>query len=262
VICLIASIIAFAAPTASSDDERSILVLDLVVEKGISLGEAKLLNQRLVAIVADSKRFSRVIGSSDMQAILSVEEQKSALGCGDDNCLAELGGALGARYLLVGGLGKLGSRLALNLKILDSENASVVNRRSTLVDSMDDMVNILSKELELLTLPLASSPKKASSTKALPPKPIKRSSSRRFSWLGLGLIAAGAGYFAAVYPDASKQAETHREAFNRATTTMDAQDPHYDFLDARARANGSISLGLSLAGAGIALNAWTWWRSN
>ena len=75
-IYLIASIIAFAAPAASSDDERSILVLDLVVEKGISLGEAKLLNQRLVAIVADSKRFSRVIGSSDMQAILSVEEQK------------------------------------------------------------------------------------------------------------------------------------------------------------------------------------------
>ena len=40
--------------------------------------------------------------------MLSMEQQKQALGCDDDSCLAQLGGALGVPYLFSADVGALG----------------------------------------------------------------------------------------------------------------------------------------------------------
>src|SRR5512140_3551926 len=51
-----------------------------------------------------------VIGKSDIAGIVGFEKQKAMLGCGEElPCIGEIAGALGADYLLLGSLGRLGT---------------------------------------------------------------------------------------------------------------------------------------------------------
>ena len=66
----------------------------------------------------------------DIREMIDLESQKQALGCEQESCLAELGGALGVPLLIVPSLGKLGGVYLLALKINDVENAKVSVRSS------------------------------------------------------------------------------------------------------------------------------------
>lgn len=69
------------------------------------------------------------IGPSDIAAMLGFEQRKRMLGCEEDaSCLVEIGGALGADYLLVGSLGRLGALYRLDLKLVDQRKAKVLGR--------------------------------------------------------------------------------------------------------------------------------------
>lgn len=81
-----------------------------------------LVDQELVddAVLAalDSASDHRVVGKSDIDAVLGFERQKDLADCDDSSCLAEIGGALGAEYLVDIKLSRSGTRWDIAAKII------------------------------------------------------------------------------------------------------------------------------------------------
>ena len=84
--------------------------------------QARRVEPEIVAIIDDllatelsTHHDAQVISSSDIEAMLNVEQQKDAFGCDDVTCAAEIGGALGAQYLITGSVSRLGEKLIVQL---------------------------------------------------------------------------------------------------------------------------------------------------
>jgi hypothetical protein len=73
------------------------------------------------------------ISQSEIGAMLGLERQKQMLGCGDESCLAEIGGALGASRVLSGSVSKVGESYVLQLELVDTARAVVQGRESRTV---------------------------------------------------------------------------------------------------------------------------------
>lgn len=65
--------------------------------------------------------------------MLDVEHKKELLGCDTSTCMAEVGGALGAKLVLYGDVGVRGSQNVVSLNALDTHSAQVRARLSHLV---------------------------------------------------------------------------------------------------------------------------------
>ena len=87
--------------------------------------------------------------------MIELESDKERAGCDDDSCLADLAGALGARYVIYGTLGKLGSRYVTTLNLFDAELGKAINRSDVQADSMDVVSDRLDAALQDLIAPIA-----------------------------------------------------------------------------------------------------------
>jgi TolB-like protein len=122
---LLSAALCLAVPcTAFSQEEISIAVMEFASKGGISEKQMDALGDLLANEIRELGNY-RVIGKSDIRAAIDFEAQKTLLGCTDDACIAELGGALGVRYVVVGNISLFGDLYLLNLKILDVEKIRV-----------------------------------------------------------------------------------------------------------------------------------------
>ncbi len=80
------------------------------------------------------------MSQSEIAAMLGLERQKQMLGCGDESCLAELGGALGAKEVLSGSLGLVGGSYVLQVELVDTGHAKVIDRESKTVTTQGELV--------------------------------------------------------------------------------------------------------------------------
>ena len=191
-----------------------------------------------------ARRFKSVIGSSDVAAMISAEQQKQALGCDEDSCLAELGGALGVPYLLTGSLGRVGSRYMLNIKLLAVEEAKVAGRITQMFTSEDALADGLGGSLQALLDDAFGAAHAAPSASAAPAAAGK---ARPWSqWAGVGLGAVGAGL--AAYSFAPLSA---------AQSTYDA-NPTQSTSEALTQAHGQANLVMTTGVVGVALGAGLW----
>jgi hypothetical protein len=69
-----------------------------------------------------------VITASELRRALALETLRQQAGCTDTSCLAELAGAVGARWIVFGSIGALGDELVLTLQLYDSSTATIANR--------------------------------------------------------------------------------------------------------------------------------------
>jgi hypothetical protein len=167
------ALLSFAAAVVVSQAERpKLAVLELSPGAGI---EASVTGPFTDAITAEvqARGVFDVISSRDIQALLGVERQRQLLGCGEDSksCMAELSGALGARFVLTGSLAKLGDAYQLTLSTLDSQKAQPIGRATR-----------IAKDLAGLRAALPSAVAEATAT-PLPPPPSRA--------LPITLIATG-----------------------------------------------------------------------
>jgi hypothetical protein len=111
-------------------------------------GTGPLLTEVLATEVAGA-RIGEVIGESDINALLSAQKQKRDFGSCDEDaaCLAEMSGALGADYMIVGTLGKLGDEFRVELKLLEPRRARAVARAGESVPSRDQIMSAMSRAL-------------------------------------------------------------------------------------------------------------------
>lgn len=110
------------------DERQAVAVLAIHAVHGVAESIAALLSEVLLTRIGQSGVFSDVIGGSDLREMMSLEQQKSLLGCGSGGCMAALGGALGVPLMIVPSLGKLGGKFILNIKLTNVELAKVVAR--------------------------------------------------------------------------------------------------------------------------------------
>ncbi len=124
---LVSLLVATAAtPSHPQRPQPRIAVLDVQDLTGRRAATAKLSTDLEVSEVGGWHRFD-VISSFEIGQLLGLEKEKRLLGCaGDSGCLAEIGGALGVDYLVTARLGKLGTRVRLDLRLLDARRARML----------------------------------------------------------------------------------------------------------------------------------------
>jgi TolB-like protein len=70
----------------------------------------------------------RAVGQEEVEAIIGFERAKQLIGCEADHCAAEIGGALGVRYLLHGAVGRVGATFLVRLALIELARATAVHR--------------------------------------------------------------------------------------------------------------------------------------
>ena len=123
----------------------------------IQVGEG--LNDKIAAtvaeqIVAEIRRTTeaQVVAPDDIKATLSLEEQKQMVGCSNESCMAEVGGALGVDHMITGSIGKVGESWIVVLKLMNvkkvvNEGQSDRRLRKGSIDDVLDAIPSMVKDL-------------------------------------------------------------------------------------------------------------------
>jgi TolB-like protein len=189
------------------------------------------------------------IGRSDVQTLLGFERQRQLLGCTEDAaCLAEIGGALGVDYILVGTVGRIGGLLRLDLKLVDGKRARVVGRVGTSLEAgAERLVEATQNGVRSLLHQVSPS-----DPGARPSGP-----SRLPAWIALG--AGGAALAAGLTTTVMAASKYSQLKSSRA-------DPGYaDGYAARSAEVRRLAVASDIlvpVGAVVAgVGGWLWWRS-
>jgi hypothetical protein len=190
-----------AASSASAPKEKpghEIAMLDVAAMHGVSQSLAAVINESLLVELKRWSCFKSVTGGSDLRAMMNIEQQRQALGCADESCLSELGGALGVPYFFHASLAKLGSDYILTAKLLSVDDGSVLARGMQIASSTSQLKRLpeaILKELVPGAFPRAQrvAPKIDVAAEA---KRARQRVQRRFALAiaGVGAVATGFGY--------------------------------------------------------------------
>ena len=90
---------------------------------GVPAADVSILTAELRTQIGRSERY-RLVTPEEMSAVDEELTRQLSGGCDEASCVAELGGALGAKFLISGQVGKLGSLYTLQLKLIDIETVA------------------------------------------------------------------------------------------------------------------------------------------
>lgn len=165
---------AFVAVAAAAAPLPKIAVLDIRALDGPSKAQTEIVQEVLLADLASTKQFE-VIGASDIAAMLGLERQKQLLGCAEEasSCLAELGGALGAEYVLLGSVARLDQTRRVDLKLMDSARNRVIARDYATAESDNGIIErTRSTLMRMLTAIPGFKPTASAEGRAIPVVPL------------------------------------------------------------------------------------------
>ncbi len=135
---------------------QRLAILKIVPQGTASADVADTLTQVVAEQVSKTPGYS-AISQAEIASLLGVEKQKQMLGCSSSqSCLAEIGGALGAKLVLSGSLGKVGESHVLQLQLLDTQKAQVKARESKTINGAQD--KLLNAARSLVNLVLVGKP--------------------------------------------------------------------------------------------------------
>ncbi len=115
-----------ALGAADAKPKPSLAVFTLEAETGVQASTSRLLTDALVSEVRASAAFSSVVSFRELEALLSMEQQRQLTNCSTESCVTEATRALGVDQVLVGNVGKLGESFLLNLRLLDTRTGGAV----------------------------------------------------------------------------------------------------------------------------------------
>ncbi|MDP2343276.1 MAG: hypothetical protein Q8O67_20120 [Deltaproteobacteria bacterium] len=132
------------------ESERlKMLVMDLAAEGPVDAGTVKTLTGIVSAELAAYTDLD-VMADADVRRMLELEGEKQSVGCGDTSCLADIAGAMGARLVVFGSIGKLGDTLVLHLNLYDSSKAQSVGRQFLEAKDVATLPRLLQPKLRAL----------------------------------------------------------------------------------------------------------------
>jgi len=94
----------------------------------------------------------QVLTRKEVSAVVSLERQKSLMGCQSDSCMAELSGALDVEKLVTGNVAKVGESWILHLQLVDAKKVATLanadrRKRGGVIDDVLDDLPAMVKEL-------------------------------------------------------------------------------------------------------------------
>jgi len=126
-----------------------VLVMDLAAEEGVDAGTVNTLTGIISAEMSDYRAID-VVANADVRRMMELEGEKQAVGCGDNSCLADIAGAMGARLVVFGSAGKLGQTLVVHLNLYDSQKAQSVGRQFVEATDMSMLSALLRPKIRAL----------------------------------------------------------------------------------------------------------------
>jgi len=134
-LALALALVAAAAPALASPapKPKPRIVVNRPQGERIPDAVVNLLDGLILSEVQKSGRFSHVVGSSDIAAVIRHGKELQQCGAETDACLAEIGGALDAQFLLASALGLLGTKYVVNMRVIEvaTTNVSELRRQPT-----------------------------------------------------------------------------------------------------------------------------------
>jgi hypothetical protein len=97
----------------------SVAVFQLAANTGVDRGTADVLTDLLVEELRTPGVFGRVVSARELEELISFEKQRELAGCTQQSCMAELAGALGVDFIVIGGTAKIGKSAILSIKLID-----------------------------------------------------------------------------------------------------------------------------------------------
>ena len=127
-------LVVFAALVAEAQSVR-VVVLPFTANDPSMRSLAGAAEEQVLTELAVGKTLTPV-GPADVAAMLGLERQRQLAGCAEagESCAAELGGALGTRWLVTGVVSSAGDRQRLDVKLLDSTKGTAVLREGRTFD--------------------------------------------------------------------------------------------------------------------------------
>jgi hypothetical protein len=242
---LIQALLLAAALSAAPDSEKpKLIVLDLAAAGGVAPEVASALSEAVTTELAARGLFL-VVSSKDLQTLLGVARQKQVMGCSDDSsCLTELGGAIGARFVMSGSVAQLGGAYQLSLQTLDTTTARPVGRSSRIAPDL----GALRAQVPYAAAEATGSP--------LPPPPSR---ALTYSLVGAGAAFAIAGGIVG-FTGLSREQEVRRELERGRTnpsvlrTAEEYQEDQRSVSLQKTFSLVALSVGAGLIGLGVYLN--------
>jgi len=235
-----------AAPTSA---RPKLAILELRAGDGLSPKAA----QTLTAIaVADAVRAGfDVVSQADISAMLAFQKQRQMLGCTDDGCLAELGGALGADYLVSGDVARIGSRDHVALALLDARKAKVVGRSAGFSDAGDDTL-AMAVQVRFRALLQPERPELVARLPPIePPGAEGRHARRSAAWWTFG----GSGVLLAAGGLVGLSARSQADDLRKTGWQQPGYQAAYDKQRRTAR-TADVLMGAGVVGAGVGAVLW------
>jgi TolB-like protein len=126
-------------PRGKPVEGPTLVVFDIVPEKGVDKGEANLLTELVIDKVSKLRKYE-VIGQKDIDKLMDWEQNKQLKGCTDASCLIQIAGAMGADYYIEGSIGVMGDNYMITLKLMDTRRVRVVERTTEVVKKDENVI--------------------------------------------------------------------------------------------------------------------------
>ena len=147
-LALVVASLLLAAPAAA---KPTLLVAPLKVSRTNKADAATL--GRLMRVYAGQPNQYLLVTPEDMGDIDEEIKRQLSGGCDEASCIAEIGGALGAKFMITGSFDRLGANYILTLKFIDIERVAalitvaldkptVVAIANALPDKVDELLGV------------------------------------------------------------------------------------------------------------------------
>ncbi len=141
-LAALSMLLAWHAP-AVAQEQVAVAVMEFTSKGGVDQDQMDALGDMMANEIRNMGPY-RVIGKSDIRAALQLEQQRSLLGCDGTSCIAEVGGALGVRWVVLGNISLFGKTYLMNLKMMDAANVTVASSVSrTVKGEQDKLIELL-----------------------------------------------------------------------------------------------------------------------
>jgi hypothetical protein len=266
-LVLLLALFCILALPAFSQSKPVITVLDFKTD-GVSDKEMRSIIELLSSALFNTGKF-QVIDVTQRETLLK-EVEFSSSECSDESCQLKIGQMLAAEMIVVGNIGKVGSRYLVSAKMLETETARTHSASDGIFMSLDAVVDALPDLAKKLAgISTQSAPAAATKTESTqekpetaakpaatiqPAKPASLKTIGGIAGVATGVLAGGAGgwlLYNAV--TAGKATVDAAEAAYQATTEANATSTWNALLAAASGMKTRIYLGIGCAGAGIAL---------
>jgi hypothetical protein len=130
---------------------EQLLVMDLNHSKNVDVDVARTLTDLVTANFSEQEDF-RTLSGEDIRKLLEIEGDKQALGCEEgESCLAEIAGAMGARFVIYGRISKLDTMLILQLNLFDAQAGVPISRKVLQAESLVKFTEMIPTAVESLS---------------------------------------------------------------------------------------------------------------